>query len=208
MKKCSKCGVEKDESCFGKDRFSSTGLRSGCKECRSKDRKQKWANMSDEEKKSQYKIQKAWKNALTDEKRELMRSKLRVDNMTDEQRESKKRRAKESQARHPLETLISHAKHRATERGFDFDITTDDIEIPDVCPVLGIPLTKGDGKRHDGSPTIDRIDNTKGYVKGNVMVISYRANMIKNSASIQEVELVLEYMKKHQPRDASASRIV
>ena len=78
------------------------------------------------------------------------------------------------------------AKSRATEKGREFNIELSDIVIPDFCPVLGVPMDR---------PSLDRIDSSKGYVKGNVRVISHRANMLKNNATIEELELVLKDLK-------------
>lgn len=63
--------------------------------------------------------------------------------------------------------------------------------------VLGIPLYTNRGKAGPNSPSIDRIDNKKGYILGNVQVISYRANMLKGDASIEEVRRVLAYMDRY-----------
>jgi hypothetical protein len=52
----------------------------------------------------------------------------------------------------------------------------------------------GAGQVHDGSPTLDRIDNAKGYVKGNVCVISKKANTMKNNATPEEVRKLSEYV--------------
>lgn len=87
---------------------------------------------------------------------------------------------------------------RAKERGLEFDLTWKDLVPPDECPVLGITLTIGGGrsyKSQETSPSVDRIDNTKGYVKSNVRVISKRANSIKSDANIEEIERILAYMK-------------
>lgn len=65
--------------------------------------------------------------------------------------------------------------------------------IPSHCPVLGIPLKYKGG---DNSPSLDRIDSNKGYVVGNVEVISYRANVLKNSSTQEERELLAEYYRK------------
>ena len=57
--------------------------------------------------------------------------------------------------------------------------------IPDVCPVLGIPLDqdpKGKGERSDNSPSLDKFIPSLGYVKGNIHIISWRANHLKNDA--------------------------
>lgn len=68
--------------------------------------------------------------------------------------------------------------------------------MPTICPVLGIPLVLGQGKLHDNSPTLDRIIPELGYVKGNVKVISYKANRIKNNGTLADLEAVIRYMKQ------------
>jgi hypothetical protein len=67
--------------------------------------------------------------------------------------------------------------------------------MPEVCPVLGIPLVVGDGSAKDNSPSIDRINPAGGYTKDNIRVISHRANTIKSNATIEEMEKVLAYIK-------------
>lgn len=69
------------------------------------------------------------------------------------------------------------------------------LKVPTHCPILGIKLQPGSLKQQDNSPSLDRIDSTKGYVKGNVEVISFRANMVKGSSSIEELETILNYMR-------------
>ena len=88
-------------------------------------------------------------------------------------------------------------KHRAKRQGIPFDITPEDIKIVDKCPVLGIDIVKHHNKKgyHPNSLSLDRIYPEKGYVKGNVRVISARANLLKNDATIQELELVLKDLK-------------
>ncbi|TXH09432.1 MAG: hypothetical protein E6R03_16805 [Hyphomicrobiaceae bacterium] len=78
--------------------------------------------------------------------------------------------------------LYNAAKNRAAQKGREFSIELSDIVIPKVCPVLGTPMV---------SPSLDRIDSRKGYVKGNVRVISKRANTLKNDATVAEMKLVL-----------------
>lgn len=78
--------------------------------------------------------------------------------------------------------LLASARARAAKYGRAFDIELCDIVIPDTCPVLKIPMN---------SPSLDRIDSAKGYVKGNVRVISARANLLKSNATVGEIELVL-----------------
>lgn len=89
------------------------------------------------------------------------------------------------------------SKRRALESGLGFDLQPQDIVIPETCPVLGILLRKGPakGKITDDSPSIDRYDNNKGYTKDNIRVISMKANRIKSTATIEDIEAVLSYMK-------------
>jgi hypothetical protein len=87
------------------------------------------------------------------------------------------------------------ARERAIETGVPFDITPGDIVVPDICPALGIPLRVSDGHCTDNSPTLDRVIPEFGYIPGNICVISMRANRLKNSASIQELESILAYYK-------------
>ncbi len=95
----------------------------------------------------------------------------------------------------PVGYLINQARYRAKNLGNEFTITREELEIPDFCPVFGIPLFFSGGKRSPNSHSIDRRDNSKGYVKGNVEVISFKANQYKGDMSIEEVENLLAYMK-------------
>lgn len=83
--------------------------------------------------------------------------------------------------------LLRAARVRASKNGIPFNIDLTDIHIPDVCPVLGIPIVRGKGKKESGSATLDRFDNDLGYVKGNVWVISSKANLMKNNATMKEL---------------------
>jgi hypothetical protein len=90
---------------------------------------------------------------------------------------------------------IPKLRYRANKRGLEFNIEPCDLIIPEICPVLGIKIERkinvGSGY-WDNSPSVDRIDPNKGYIKGNVRVISHRANLLKSNASIDELRLVLK----------------
>ncbi len=96
---------------------------------------------------------------------------------------------------HPERRLLVQARHRASRRGFEFDIDESDVVVPAHCPVLGIPLAQSTNKASPNSPSLDRIDNTRGYVKGNVWVISSRANRLKGDATIEELEAVIRALR-------------
>jgi hypothetical protein len=92
--------------------------------------------------------------------------------------------------RNPVAYLLRIAKHRAKKRGIKFNLTKDDIVLPTHCPVLGIKLevnfdTGAGGK--DSSYSLDRIDSSKGYIPGNVQVISNKANSMKFTATEEEL---------------------
>ncbi len=84
--------------------------------------------------------------------------------------------------------LVISARSRAKKKGLLFDIDHRDIFIPEVCPVLGLKLemSKGYGGEAN-SPSLDRINNELGYVKGNVHVISHLANSMKSFASKEQL---------------------
>ena len=91
--------------------------------------------------------------------------------------------------------MISRCKARASKKRLDFNIEIMDIIIPKFCPVLNIELKINIGSGGaQNSPSLDRIDNSKGYIKGNVQVISKRANLIKSDASIEEIRNVLNWL--------------
>jgi hypothetical protein len=95
----------------------------------------------------------------------------------------------------PEQRLLNGARRRAKERNQFCDITIDDIKIPEYCPVLGIKLERGKGTILRGSPTLDCFKPERGYVPGNVFVISYKANTMKNDATIEDVEKLLVWMR-------------
>jgi hypothetical protein len=114
--------------------------------------------------------------------------------ITDSPQISLFRQDKQSEDKYKLKMLAA-AKKRAEKKGLDFNLSAEDISIPTYCPVFGIPLytSKLDS---DNSPSIDRVDNLKGYVKENIQIISTRANRIKNDASLQELEQIVRYLKE------------
>ncbi len=87
-------------------------------------------------------------------------------------------------------------KHSAKFRKMPFNLLPEDIVIPEYCPILGTRLVFGKGGRgRKNTPSVDRVDNSKGYVRGNIRVISFEANRLKDANTIETLERLLAYMK-------------
>jgi len=91
--------------------------------------------------------------------------------------------------------LYKNIKSRCKRTGREFSIELEDIIIPEKCPVFGFELKREDKRTWMYAPSVDRIDSSKGYIKGNVTVVSRRANILKRDATVEELELLLNYYK-------------
>ena len=96
--------------------------------------------------------------------------------------------------------LWAASKDRSNKEGIPFDIELTDISIPAICPVLGIPIDirLGRGRRQPDSPSLDKFIPSKGYVKGNIQVISWRANWLKNNGTTEEWIKIAEWCQKEE----------
>lgn len=202
-KTCSRCKrllpVEKFSRCSS----NKSGRSYWCKECTSKNRRELSCREVAAEKKCK-RCQKVlpasefWKNALTKNGLATMckachKSTYKIG--TEEWRAENRLRYRTE--RGWARKTLHEAKRRAKKYGLPFSITESDLFLPDVCPVLGIPLEFGSGERVDGSPSIDRIIPAKGYVPGNVAVISWLANRLKWDKTDPELfEKVAAYLRR------------
>jgi hypothetical protein len=100
----------------------------------------------------------------------------------------------------PIKVMLQSAKHRAKRDGLPFSLIESDITIPEICPVLGYKLQPGNRKSHEFAPTIDRIRPELGYVPGNIIIVSYRANRIKNDATLVELTRIITFYTEAQER--------
>ena len=115
--------------------------------------------------------------------------------------------------KNPQHYLWRLAKCRAKEKGLPFSIEPSDLIIPETCPVLEIPLRiLGGGRWCANSASVDRVIPALGYVKGNVRVISWRANAVKSNSTLQELEAVIRYLKgsikAEKPEDTKKSMVL
>ena len=124
------------------------------------------------------KYQEKWKDATEEQKAERRKKCNEYAAKTKPWQTRRKRR--------PEEYLFNIAKQRSKKRGVEFSIEVEDLKMPEICPLLGIKLNSY-SENLDFHPSIDRIDSSKGYVKGNVWIVSHRANRIKSNASAEEL---------------------
>ena len=115
----------------------------------------------------------------------------------DRNRERERRRLREYSARTPEKQMIHAAKWRAQRARVPFDLTERDIHIPSTCPVLGIPIQRALGRANENSPALDRVVPCLGYVRGNVRVISGRANTLKRDGTLEEFRALAAYLEDH-----------
>lgn len=166
---CNRCKVSKDVSMYSKNKLEKDGLCNRCKEC---NMSYHWANRE-----HKLKVQKEY--------REKNKVEINLKSM--------------QHYRNNLEGYIFRtAKTRARNTGKEFNLDKEDIVIPKICPVLGIPIVSQVGKHKNtiNSPSLDRLDNTRGYVKGNVWIISKLANSMKNEATPEQLKAFANWVNK------------
>lgn len=92
--------------------------------------------------------------------------------------------------------LLVKIRHRSKKEGEECNLTIEDfLPLPELCPVLGILLDYSGGAIQDNRVSVDRADRTKGYVKGNCYLVSFRANRLKCNATYEELQKVADYTK-------------
>lgn len=125
-------------------------------------------------------------------KRSRDRYELKKDEILKQHKEYHKKRSMES-------LLLERAKARARKGNLEFNIEEKDIIVPTRCPILGYELYRNIGKLTGNycSPSIDRINSSKGYIKGNIQVISDKANLMKSNATEEELIRLAKWVIKH-----------
>ena len=87
------------------------------------------------------------------------------------------------------------SKRQAAKYGkHEWNLVFNDLEWPLVCPVLGLELDYFCSMRTENSVSFDRIDSNKGYIKGNVVIMSWRANRIKNDGTAEEHKKIADFL--------------
>jgi hypothetical protein len=184
MKTCSTCKEPKEEKFFSKKTSAKDGLNSRCKDCDKKAVAEWRKDNPDKAKEST--------DRWNSENREhvLSRQRKHYQKNSVQIMDQMKKFLKDN----PEHGLLKLAKQRCKKSGVPCTITIDDIFIPEFCPILGVRLEFGDMATRDNSPSLDRVVPEFGYVPGNVAVISYRANRIKNEGLADEHRRIADWM--------------
>jgi len=187
MKTCKECKKEFNESEFYTQRHKRKSKEKGiyiletlssyCKEC-------------DRAKSKKIKSKDDYKERMNTKRKERKR-------IDPEYRNKINKQKRESSRNNPERRLLAHAKSRSKKHGYNIDITIEDIVIPDKCPLLDVPFITGTKDCYLYTPTLDRIDSSKGYTKDNIWVICMLANTMKSSATKEQLLTFTKNIQKH-----------
>ena len=171
MKKCYKCKEHKSIESFHTDNTRKDKLSGKCKKCK---------NLVDKE----------YSKKRRAKRKNLRKNKIKFEDYN--------KRRRELHRIDPTKRLWGGAKRRAKRKGIEFNILTYKSlpKVPKYCPILGIPLKVGKGAGTDNSPSLDRINNNKGYTIENIQIISRKANQMKSNATLKEIEKLYNYMNR------------
>jgi len=196
MKKCIKCNLEKDEVQFTKN-------RNVCLICRKEQQKRYRKDNPEAVKEQNKRYYKNNPEAVKEKNKQYCKDnaeaiKERKNRYYKNNFEAVKEQQKQYRLNNPEKQMLRHARERSKQKNLPFNIEEIDIIIPTICPVLGIPLKSGLGKGiiQPNSPSLDRIIPEKGYVRGNIVVMSNKANTMKSNATLEEMIKLGEFAKK------------
>ena len=216
LKKCSYCEVHypANTEFFGKRKQSKDGLGYMCKHCRSK----RWkaekegkkfisplTRKKEREKATGLRVCKSCNLELPFNMFYYKKSHNGVEYPTyyckECRRVYQRNKRKENKATnieyHTIRENLNGARKRAKEDNYPFNIEIEDLmPFPTHCEVTGEKLIYG-GNKHWNKATLDKVIPSKGYVKGNVKIISMRANFIKSDATLKELNDIISYIKRN-----------
>lgn len=172
---CRSCLLEKSVDLFNRDRGLPTKL---CKACHAEQCRNRY-------------------RANAEVRRELERARRAACKAEDPSGVSRKEHERywQKKKRDPIGYLLARLKNQAKTKGVPFDLSREDIFLPEHCPILGVKLSPIVSARSENSPEVDRVIPALGYVRGNVAVISARANRMKDNGSAQEHERIAAWMR-------------
>jgi hypothetical protein len=100
------------------------------------------------------------------------------------------------------EKVLSGIRERARKKGLEFNLTLEDVSEYSVCPVFGFELVRGEGKPQFNSPSVDRIDSSRGYTKDNVQILSQLANAMKQNATPEQLVAFAKWVLKTYEKES------
>lgn len=179
LKVCKTCCVPKARVEYVKASRTKDRLRGSCKACHRENMRSRYMNVPGVKERVRQTV-KTWRSNNRERRSETERNRRLKSEMSFRK------------------DLLRRLRTNASSRGIPFDLELEDLTIPEHCPVLGIRLeiNRERGCRPDSSPSVDRIIPVLGYVKGNVQMISSRANRLKQDATVPELEAIVRYIRE------------
>ena len=179
-KQCTKCGEVKEISEFHKKK---AGRHSHCKSCV----KEYYKANADKIKEYKKEYYKANADKIKEYKKEYR--KANADKIKEDKKEYYKTNADEC--------VLAAIKQRAKKKELPFDLELKDILGVTHCPVFGWELKRSSSGVSGGSPnspSVDRKIPELGYVKGNIQILSMKANTMKQDATPEELIQFAEWI--------------
>jgi hypothetical protein len=99
----------------------------------------------------------------------------------------------------PIPQMLSNSRIRAKKKGILHNLSTDYLRQiwpkNNICPVLGRKFEMGYklGKTKSFAPSLDRINNKKGYEIGNVVIVSDIVNRIKSDIELKDMIKIAKF---------------
>lgn len=199
MKTCSVCKISKALSEFSRSKHCSQGVRPNCKSCgviESSRHREKVRGMWARGELTRPVHKRCPTCGKGKPSAEFAQVTTNIKGLEVRCNECEKARARAIREECQEARLLSTLKLRSRQNGLLFDLTIDDIVIPDRCPVLDIQLSRNNRAFSGSSPSADRIVPSRGYTKGNIIIVSNRANLIKRDATIEELIKIADFYKK------------
>jgi len=178
-------------SLFGKHSNTKDKKQIYCRDCM-KQAQRKWMASKDNQKKHKKRVN-DWNSRWLKENAEM------IEDLTGRRYTScRSGKAALLRIQEPEKHLLKTAKSNAKRVGVECNLILDDIHIPDMCPILNIPLYFTPGQATDNTPSIDRIIPSTSYNRDNILIMSMRANRIKNDGTPDEHFKIYEYFSRYK----------
>jgi len=196
-KKCSLCLEVKTLDFFKKESKLLFGVSSTCRQCKTSNKYRPFRRWTKEEIESWPKNYKKCMLCKSLKKfSQFHKNKYQLFGLASDCKDCRKIQSKKewgNAKKTRLNKIIyNRTKSRANKNNICFNLEVEDIVIPEKCPVFEKTFIYGD---HDWTPSIDRINPNLGYVKNNIIIVSNRANMIKNNANPDDIIKVGKFYK-------------